>query len=170
MNCYFRWIGFTLYFLILLTQVPNHWLEKSIILKAKIYNTESFNLSQVLKYHKTYINNSIIYSFNSSEFKSYMIYQSTKQTVIFFSILIKIFDVCYNGLQTGDFRNWEKSRSFSLLFLLIVTNSKEELEMLVYMIGCYKIFFRVEAFVSFLSNREKENMYLGACTHTHTTL
>ena len=79
-------------------------------------------------------------------------------------------DICYIGLQTGDFRNWEKSRSFSLLFLLIVTNSKEELEMLVYMIGCYKTFFRVEVFVSFLSNRGKENTHMGACTHMHNTL
>lgn len=45
--------------------------------ESKIYNTESFNLSQVLKYHKTYINNSIIYSFNSSELKSYVICKST---------------------------------------------------------------------------------------------
>ena len=92
MNCYFRWIGFTLYFLILLTQVPNHWLEKSVILKAKIYNTESFNLSQVLKYHETYINNSIVYSFNSSEFKSYMIYQSTCHffSVFLYKFLIRV--------------------------------------------------------------------------------
>lgn len=38
------------------------------------------------------------------------------------------------------------------------------------MIGCYEIFFRVEVFVSFPSNREKENMYMGALTHAHNTL
>ena len=42
--------------------------------------------------------------------------------------------------------------------------------MLVYMIGCYKTFFRVEVFVSFLSNRGKENTHMGACTHMHNTL
>lgn len=51
--------------------------------ESKICKIESFNLSQVLKYHKTHINNSIVYSFDSSEFKSYMIYQRTEQTAIF---------------------------------------------------------------------------------------
>lgn len=145
-----------------MTQDPNHQLEKCIILKVKIYNTESFNLSQVLTNIIRHINNSIIYSYNSSEFESYMIYQRTLKNHLFFSILIKFLIMEYKHLTLET-----KRKAENLAFSFFIVNSKIEMEMLVYLIGYYKTLFSAEVFCFlqiYNSSREKK---MDRLTHIH---